>query len=387
MKDKEDKKYLKGEKKKIDFSTAMKDCYYTLIDILKKYVDMEEKDYVVNALWIMGTYAHDEFEAYPYKYFNAPKGSAKTRILKLISALAKNGRMIGSLTEAVLFRTAKGRTFCIDEFEKIASPEHNALRELLNSAYKKGMVIERSKKQKNSEGEGYKIESFDVYTSVAMANISGMEEVLGDRCIITILEKSTKPKITKLIERFNKDFSIQKIKKLMEEIKEKLCSLVSEKDFSGSWNDYVLGERENKEFIKFFKKVDKTGIEGRNLELLFPLYFIASLVDDETLDKMLEISQEIVREREEEDYFENRDKILMKFLAEMLLSKELEFFDYVSIAKLTNLFRDYQSDDNEWINPKWIGVALKRMKFLKHRKRTNRGVFVLLNTDKIKKKG
>jgi len=36
------------------------------------------------------------------------------------------------------------------------------------------------------------IEEFAVYCPIAMANIRGMENVLGDRCISLILEKSSK---------------------------------------------------------------------------------------------------------------------------------------------------------------------------------------------------
>ena len=114
------------------------------------------------------------------------RGSGKTRILKLIASMSKNGEVLGSLSEAVLFRTAKGRTICIDEFEKVGSHENQALRELLNAAYKKGQKIKRMKKA----GDEYVVEEFDIYTPICMANIWGMDEVLGDRCITIVLEKS-----------------------------------------------------------------------------------------------------------------------------------------------------------------------------------------------------
>ena len=375
-----------------EISGELKDCYYTIIDILKKYCDLEERYYPIVALWIIGTYIHDEFETFPYLYLNAIKGSGKSRLLKLIAELCKNGRMIGSLTESVLFRNAKGRTFCVDEFENIDSDDKHTLRELLNSAYKKGMIIERSKKvrrknEKTGENEEtYSTETFDVYTSIAIANIWGMEEVLGDRCITLILEKSSNVKITKLIEIFKKDFSIQKIKGLLEEIKDNLCSLVTEKNMAQDWNNYISGlsNEGDKKLHLFFKRVDEIGIEGRNLELMLPLYFIAYLIDEQTLDKALEISKEIVKEREEEDYFENKDKIFMRFLSEKLQEGNLEYLNYISITKLTNQFKEYEGEGNDWINSKWIGKALKRMKLIKDKKRETKGIKVLLNLEKAK---
>jgi len=370
-----------------DVSQELKDSYYTIIDILKKYLDMEERYYPIVALWIVGTYGHDEFETYPYLFLNASKGSGKTRLLRLISVLSKNGRVIGSLTEASLFRGAKGRTFCIDEFEQIGGEDKKNLRELLNSGYKKGLIIERWNKRKSPEGEIWVPEAHDVYTNIAMANIWGMESVLGDRCITLTLEKSSVRNVTKLIENFDKDFAIQKIKALLNEIKDNFCDSILEKNMSQYWNDYILGVSNSnlvEQTIVFFKKVDETGIEGRNLELLLPLYFIANLIDEETLNKILDISKEIVKEREEEDYFENKDKVLMRFLSEKIKQESLEYFDKISTTKIANQFKEYLGDENEWINAKWLGKALKRLKILKNRKRESGGMQVWLNTDKLK---
>ena len=63
------------------------------------------------------------------------KGSGKTRTLNLITELSNNGKVLNSLTEAVLFRTTG--TLAIDEFEGMERKGQENLRELLNSAYKK----------------------------------------------------------------------------------------------------------------------------------------------------------------------------------------------------------------------------------------------------------
>ncbi len=93
---------------------------------------------------------------------------------------------------------------------------------------------------------------------------------------------------------------------------------------------------------------------------------------------------EIVKEREEEDYFENRDKLLLRFLSDKIKEGNLAYLDYVSTSYITNQFREYENENNEWINSKWIGKALKRMKLIKDKKREKQGIKVLLNADKIK---
>ena len=107
---------IKGdkEKNKEDLATA----YKNIVDILKEYLDIKKEYYNIIALWIIGTYFHDKFPSYPYLFFNAMKGSGKSRTINLITCLSKGGEMLNSLTEAVLFRT-KG-TLAIDECEGVS---------------------------------------------------------------------------------------------------------------------------------------------------------------------------------------------------------------------------------------------------------------------------
>ena len=142
---KEDMEILIGE-------DGLKRYYHKIKKILKEYMDLDEEYYSLISIWIIGTYLHKHFPSYPYLYFNATKSSGKTRMLKIISNLAKNGKVAGSMTESVLFRTAKNRTICIDEFEKMDAKGNENLKLLLNSAYKRGIQVERMKKDKD---EGY----------------------------------------------------------------------------------------------------------------------------------------------------------------------------------------------------------------------------------------
>ena len=123
--------------------------------ILKDWIDMKDEYYPLISIWIIGTYLHKQFSSYPYLFFNAMKGSGKTRMLNIISTLSNNGKLANSMTEAVLFRTAYGRTFCIDELESINARGKENLKELLNSAYKRGAIVERISKRKSKDVEEY----------------------------------------------------------------------------------------------------------------------------------------------------------------------------------------------------------------------------------------
>ena len=192
------------------------------------------------------TYLHKQFNAYPYLFVNAMKGSGKTRLLKLIAALSSNGEITAALSQAVLFRTSNDTTMCIDEFENIGSREKSDLREILNACYKKGSKVKRMRKKKTIDGEQQVIEEFELYRPLAMANIWGMEEVLGDRCISYLLEKSSNPIITKLIEDFDDNDCIKSIKTRFQC---SLCSVVTSRNIQKEWNNYIKNK-----YITFHNK-------------------------------------------------------------------------------------------------------------------------------------
>ena len=152
-----------------DLRIQLKPILNKIIKILKKYMDLEEDYYLLIGIWIIGTYFHQSFRSYPYLFFNAMKGSGKSRILNLVTLLSKDGIVLNSLTEAVLFRTTG--TLGIDEFEGVAKKGNESLRELLNSAYKKTGKVYRMKKVSGKDGETQEVEEFEVYRPITMANI------------------------------------------------------------------------------------------------------------------------------------------------------------------------------------------------------------------------
>lgn len=376
------------------------ECYERTIKVLKKYIDMEEKNYIIIAIWIIGTYFHETFNTYPYLYFNAMRGSAKTRILKLISSLGAKGdsSVQNNLTEAVLFRIPRGTITCIDEVEQIGSKEKQTLRELLNSAYKKGMNVKRMRKMHTKDGEMQVTETFKPYFPIAMANIWGMDEVLGDRAITIILEKSNSPSHTKLIEDFDTNPEIQDIKRTLNQVSVVCVVSLLKKTYTSSWNNYVLNKYTNStttlhtyttqttlttltmlkqlELEELFSKIDNLNINGRNLELFLPLIIIAEELY--VLDTFLIICNEFTSKRKEDEYTESKDISLYDFIS----SLKHEGLNYLFIKDLTRRFRDYLGDSQEedkWLNEKWLGRALKRLNLIIDVRRFAQGKQVILN--------
>ena len=369
--------------------------YEEIKKVLRNFIDMREDYYDLVAVWIVGTYVYEHFNTYPYLFINAMRGSGKTRLLKLVKSLSHNGDLVTSLREAVLFRTARGKTLCIDEFESIHKKENTGLRELLNACYKKGIKVQRMRKKKTPEGEQQVVEEFEPYTPICMANIWGMEEVLGDRCITMILEKSRENRVNRLIENFEDVLSINTIKMGLPAVLVQLCSYFDVKDVCEKWNMYInyittyntyttqttLTTLNNDE-IALFGKIYDTDINGRNLELMFPLLIIAKSLGEDVLSKMLVICTELTKEKKEEEMIESKDVTLIEFISR--LGSMDEFY---AVKHLLHEFRNYlgdEEDDDRWLNEKWFGRALKRLNLIIDKRRHSQGIEVSLNITKAK---
>lgn len=365
------------------------ECYYNIIEMLKKYCDIREDYYSIVALWILGTYFHQEFQTYPYLFLNAMKGSGKTRLLKLITVLSKGGEILTSLSEAVLFRTTG--TLGIDEFEGISRTGSENLRELLNSCYKKGSKVKRMKKKKTIEGEEQVVEEFSTYRPICMANINGMENVLGDRCITLLIQKSNDTKIIKLMELFDQEPKINYTKKtLISKGMCSVCSIMSPQGVYENWNNYITNTtitthtthtHNNTKLHQIFKIIDNSGIDGRNLEISMPLIIMAMNLSDEILNEILITLIKITKERKDEDMSENNDVLLIDFV-----SQEIQKNEFESITDITNRFKQFHPNAGEWINSRWIGKALKRVGLVNSKKRLRGGNYVILDVKKAQEK-
>ena len=363
-----------------------------IIQTLKYYTDLKEENYSLLALWIIGAHTIQAFNTYPYLFINAPKGSGKSRLLNIVVSLA-GGRILNSITEAVLFRS-KG-ALGIDEFEGITRKGSEGLKELLNSAYKRGLSVIRYKKVKGIAGEEQVEEEFEVFRPIAMANIWGMDEVLGDRCFNIILDKSINPLITKKIEIFN--FK-EKIANLC-----RLCHVVTENnvynDMERRWNRYLedkynndindittlttqttlttLNDRE----LSFFNKIDDSGLNGRALEISFPLLFLADFLEEKLFLHLLDYLRTINEEKKQEDITESYDISLLDFIA-----GQIDDNRFLTINQLVQDFSRFINSSEEWLNSKWMGRALKRLNLIIEKRRKTMGREVRLNIKKAEEK-
>ncbi len=367
-------------------------AFYLLKRTLYDWVDVDEEYYQVIANWIIGTYYIDYFVSYPYLFLNAVKRAGKTRLLKLISNLAFNGVYTSSLTEAVLFRmpTVKQCTLTLDEAESISLKQKSSLRMLLNSAYKKGMKIFRARKDKKTEK--YVIDEFEIFMPIAIANIRGIDDVLEDRCITIILERSKRIDVITKPEYFELDKKFDIFRSIMRHL-----TSVGSVDFSikNMYTDYttlrdiLLHYNTNNTTYTTYTNLEelilnllKKDIIARDFECWFPLFIINHFFCPNGVKNMLETAGNAVKERKITDIVEDRDTSILIFVGNFIQDRQQD--EFFSISKMTIKFKEI--DGSDWLRPSVMSKILKRLKVVIEKRRLARGVEVRLDFEKIENK-
>lgn len=156
---------------------------------LLEYIDFTEKGMAdVLTLWIIGTYLYSVFPSFPYIYLMGSKRSGKTKVLAFAEGLAYNAMFTMNISSASLFRLVEdlGTTLLIDESEQLNNPERRAeFRALLLQGYKQGGEVVRVEGDVNKT-----VTSFLVYSPKMLGNIGGIEDVLEDRTVPFIMQRS-----------------------------------------------------------------------------------------------------------------------------------------------------------------------------------------------------
>lgn len=355
---------------KISISSVYKD----LEPVFKKYIDTSDSNLCLLRTWVIGTYFHPQFETFPLLYLNAQKRSGKTRTLKLCSSLSagSDGSVMTNPSETFLFRHKLGAVF-FDEMENLNSKELIAFRQTLNAVYKRGnRIVKYREKMVKGEGRQFVEEVFTPYYPLAIANIQGSNDVLGDRSIQIILQRSSRPQ-TQLIEDFQTNQEILSLRDNLSRLKSKIPEKLFEQ-----WNSFIQGKpMSDNTLLPFFNLIKKSKIHGRALELFFPFFVIADLGG--YISEMLSVAKEYVKLQEEEESVSDYDELLKKVV------ENVEFVEFIGLGEVLNIFRNCLDQPEGWINSKWLGRALKRLGLISRKRLINGKTEVLLKKKKKRK--
>jgi hypothetical protein len=315
-------------------------------------------------LWTVGTYFYHLFNTYPYVYMGGLKRTGKTKILTVASFLCFNAVFTNNISTASLYRlTQSGRcTLLLDETEKLSSKERaEELRNLLLAGYKKGAPVYRTEKK---SGERLTPEAFDVYSPKIICNISGVEDVLEDRCIPIIMKRG---RIREIINR-EPDGAEQAWIKIRDSLYMLYLQYASEISVDSAHSAVSVAEVKE--------------LSSRDLELWRPLLHLAAFFDKynpqlNLSEKIMKLAKEITSEKQTENVTETGEYILAQTLIKIV--DEDRFYPLAEIKKeMAGAFDEVQS----WLQTKWIGRALKRLGF-KEKRRVGRGVEYRLTPDAV----
>ena len=263
-------------------------AFCSVLNSFLRYIELPEKsDYVYLTLWTIGTYFHPLFNAYPYIYLGGIKQSGKTKTLTLLSVLAFNAFLSANMSTSSIFRlvqNARG-TLLIDENEKLSNKDRaQDFRSLLLSGYKKGAYVYRTEK---STKDRFISMPFEIYSPKAIANISGLEDVLEDRCKVIIMKRARNRIIA------NREINI--LDEEWQRIRNDLYLLVM--NYHSELSELIARFSELSEYDEIVDLLhEKTGIDkkaimsisAREMELWKPIFILAMFFDQ----KFSELSEQ-----------------------------------------------------------------------------------------------
>jgi len=160
-----------------------------LVHELRAVVEFSREEHAaLGAVWALGTYFAHHALTFPRLALTGERGSGKSKVLSILSAVAFNGSLCLAPTPAVLFRLideVRG-ALLVDEVESLDSEDKHEVLGIINAGYKRGATVPRVEGDRNR-----RVEFFSVYAPLALAGIRGLHATTEDRCIPLVMQRGT----------------------------------------------------------------------------------------------------------------------------------------------------------------------------------------------------
>lgn len=165
-----------------------KELYQEIKQTLKNYIEFQrEAIYGIITAWIIATYFHRCFHAFPFLFIYGKKQSGKSRLLDLLERLSFNAIKVKGVSIASLADSIDGirGTFLNDQAEELSNKKNTEILGILADSYTIGGGKRRIV---NTSNKGRRIMEFETFGPKAFASIKELDSDLKDRCIeITML--------------------------------------------------------------------------------------------------------------------------------------------------------------------------------------------------------
>ena len=307
------------------------------------YLDLNnQRFYDFLTLWVIGTYYHQLFNSYPYVYMNGPTNSGKSKTLELCSCIAFNGRLSLHTNPVGIFRMIDESrcTLLLDELEHLTGRMRNQqFRTMLLGGYRKGGYVQRM--IRSNELGDYEPRDYETYSPKMLANITGMDNVLEQRCITLLTIRSVNPTITRTAVEFDNPA------------------------FQGIRDSQFLYMMNNWRVIRqAYRETESVeGIIGRNWELWQPILALAThFGGTEIRDSMITLALECIAERSMDDV-DSHERLLLEVLISLVTED-----NYYRLAAVKEEFASHL-ENSSWLSEQYVGRLLRRFGFVVRRRR------------------
>jgi putative DNA primase/helicase len=289
------------------YRAGWSELFNDLYRLLTSFIVFENDDEpVVIVNWVIHTWLIPLFEYTPYLHlFSATKGCGKSNLLKLIAWLSSKGRIEINCTNAIYRTIDKNKpTLCFDEIDRYNSEDKGELWGVLNQGNEQsGAIVTRYSGPNNSA------EEFDLFCPKAFSGIGRekLPDTLQDRSIPIALRR-------KLKEETTQRFRARKVRITCNEFVE-----VIERQVEEIADEDIFPDKLQEDFLEVLEE----HIENdRAIDIAEPLLLIASLGDEDWLNRTTQSLINLSIREDEEDY--NNELLLLKVCAEVM-KQELSY--------------------------------------------------------------
>lgn len=284
-----------------------------LIEIVHRYVIVNNNEALAIVYWILQTYNIETFTYAPRLLLISPeKRCGKTTLLELLRLLCYKPWSVGNCTPAVLYKiiSKEQPTILIDEADSFFTGNSD-LRNIINVGYQHSCGIARSC-GKNFED----IKNYNVFSMMAIAAINSLSDTIMDRGIkINMRRKLPSETIQPLRERIvGAEFDV---------IKSKCRKLMLD-----------IGKQAGDNIIPYID-----GLNDRACDVWEGMISIASIIGDK--ERLIKAAQNISVTNQEDT-----DNIKNTLLKDILKVFQDNSFQDISSADLVNALNDME--DSPW---------------------------------------
>ena len=324
--------------------------------------------YKIHALWDLGTYLYQLFEAYPFFELRGIAGTGKTQAMTISAYITFNGgQIMANPSESTLFRETdevRGTKY-FDEAEKLwvynkstKQYEGDVRTELINASYTKEAKVPRQEKVLNK----FVTKWYSPYSPTQLGSINGLYGATETRAITRITTKSSNNDNRGELEP-------------AEDRQEDIWAEIRDMCYRFSLTNW-------KEIKKLYNNFPKDiGLKRRDYQIWKPLLTLAKFISENLFKEVVEFAKEITERRTQDLITESSfDYMCLEALRNTIKISSTDKI-YVDSIKTSycNLKGD-EGDNNIYLNRN-ISSHLDKLGFKELRGRDKKASYFAVNQE------